>query len=105
MSNELSGTVNGPAVQAGSIRDVHIHQPAASTPVPRQLPPPAPHFTSRADALARLDGLLDRGGRLLVALIGPGGVGKTALALGRRSSGACWPYCCITPEKTFGSRR
>ncbi|GAA2578471.1 tetratricopeptide repeat protein [Dactylosporangium fulvum] len=80
VSNDLSGTVLGPAVQAGSIRDVHIHQPTTSAPVPRQLPPPAANFTSRADTLAHLDALIEEG-RTFVVLTGPGGVGKTALAL------------------------
>jgi tetratricopeptide (TPR) repeat protein len=80
-SNELPGTVFGPAVQAGSIRDVHFHRTEHESPVPRQLPPAAPHFISRAGELAQLDALLDNGRPRLAVLTGPGGVGKTALAL------------------------
>ncbi|MFI5911401.1 ATP-binding protein [Dactylosporangium sp. NPDC051541] len=81
-TNDLSGSIHGPAVQAGTIRDVHIHQPANPATVPRQLPAPTATFTGRTGLLAELDGLLlDGTGRTLVVLTGPGGVGKTALAL------------------------
>lgn len=80
-SNDLSGRVVGPVVQAGSIRDVHFHQTAHKPAAPRQLPPLAPHFTNRAGELAQLDALLDGDRAMLVVLTGPGGIGKTALAL------------------------
>ncbi len=76
--NELSGTVFGPTVQAGTIHGgVHVHEPAhAPTPVPHQLPPPPANFVSRLAELAELSGAGP-----LVVLSGPGGVGKTSLAL------------------------
>jgi hypothetical protein len=37
------------------------------------------HFFGRADELALLDSGLDRGGPSVVALVGPGGQGKTAI--------------------------
>jgi tetratricopeptide (TPR) repeat protein len=85
-TNELSGTVHGPTVQAGTIHgDVHFHT-AYPTPVPRLLPPAPPVLTGRSAEIARLDSLLD--GTLgddpqpaFAVLSGPGGVGKTALAL------------------------
>ncbi|WP_372672700.1 ATP-binding protein [Amycolatopsis kentuckyensis] len=55
--------------------------------VPRQLPPVATHFISRADQLAGLNALVaptTRGagsGASVAVIIGPGGVGKTALAV------------------------
>ncbi len=51
--------------------------------IPRQLPAPPPHFANRGDELSRLDSAPPRGGRApnLVVLTGPGGVGKSALAL------------------------
>ncbi|MEV4516066.1 tetratricopeptide repeat protein [Dactylosporangium sp. NPDC049525] len=80
--NDLSGTIHGPAVQAGSIHgDVYLAAPAAvPVSVPRQLLPASPHFTGRAAELAELDLLLERPGPHLVVLSGPGGVGKSALA-------------------------
>jgi tetratricopeptide (TPR) repeat protein len=82
-SNELSGTVVGPSVQAGAIHgDLHFHSvPAASMPVPRQLPAPPLHFTGRAEELSRLDELLKRRLSRIVILTGTGGVGKTALSV------------------------
>jgi tetratricopeptide (TPR) repeat protein len=83
--NELSGTVIGPSVQAGTIHgDVHLHGiPEPPPPVPRQLPPAPAHFTGRDAELAALDDLLgppSTAGTVAV-LSGTGGIGKTALAL------------------------
>jgi DNA-binding SARP family transcriptional activator len=61
-----------------------VEPPAEATPVPRQLPAAARHFTGRADELKALDDILDRpGGSTVVisAIDGTGGIGKTALAL------------------------
>jgi tetratricopeptide (TPR) repeat protein len=78
-SNELSGTVVGPSVQAGTIHgDVHLHDSPQRPPVPRQLLAPSPYFTNRSNELRQLDELLGRSA--LVVLSGPAGVGKTALA-------------------------
>ncbi|MEU5874036.1 BTAD domain-containing putative transcriptional regulator [Glycomyces sp. NPDC047369] len=54
---------------------------APRVPVPRQLPAASAHFTGRATELAALDGLLADGGEAVAVLSGPGGIGKTALAL------------------------
>ena len=82
-SNELSGTVLGPSVQAGTVHgDVHIHEVAdGRVPVPRQLLAAPPRLVGRRVELARLDGLLDPDGARIGVLTGPGGVGKTALAM------------------------
>ncbi|MEU4250494.1 tetratricopeptide repeat protein [Amycolatopsis sp. NPDC026612] len=89
VTNELSGTVAGSVVQAGSIRQL-VLSPAAprqALPVPRQLPPAVRDFAGRDDQLARLDDLLlahdeNRPGALVIsALDGTAGVGKTALAV------------------------
>ncbi|MGI5237284.1 ATP-binding protein [Dactylosporangium sp. CA-139066] len=79
--NDLSGTVVGPMVQAGSIRAVHFHQALPRSPAPRQLPAPAPYFTSRIMELAQLDAVFDRDNMTFAVLTGPGGIGKSALAL------------------------
>jgi DNA-binding SARP family transcriptional activator len=55
-------------------------------PPPRQLPPPAPHFTGRAEQLKELSELLDQtagpGATAAVSVIaGTAGVGKTSLAV------------------------
>lgn len=74
-------------MQAGEIHgDVHFHQSnVAGIPlVPRQLRPPPAHFTGRERELAELDqiaGVRERDGPALLVISGPGGVGKSALAL------------------------
>lgn len=51
--------------------------------IPQQLPAPPPHFANRTAELSQLDSAPPRGSRApnLVVLTGPGGVGKSALAL------------------------
>ncbi|MEV0127118.1 NB-ARC domain-containing protein [Dactylosporangium sp. NPDC050688] len=80
--NDLSGTVHGPAVQAGNVYgDVYLAAPAAAPAAAvRQLLPATPHFTGRAAERRALDLVLQRPGPHLVVLSGPGGVGKSALA-------------------------
>ncbi|MGZ3145705.1 ATP-binding protein [Lentzea chajnantorensis] len=73
MRNVMSGSA-GQVVQAGQIGVVHVHG-GRSAPVPFQLPPAPRCFVSRAHELASLDGWP------LLVLSGPGGVGKTSLAL------------------------
>lgn len=55
----------------------------ARLPVPRQLPPEAADFTGRVDLVRELVDVLTsrRTGPVVVALVGPGGVGKSALAV------------------------
>ncbi|NVI92984.1 tetratricopeptide repeat protein [Actinomadura sp. BRA 177] len=79
-TNELTGRIAGSSVQAGSIAGgVHITAPgAAPLPVPAQLPPPG-LFANRRGELERLAGLAEHPGPIV--LTGPGGVGKTTLAL------------------------
>ena len=87
-ANALSGTVAGHAVQAGAVYgNIHFHGPAdrPAHPTPRQLLSPPAHFTDRAAELAQIDGIVAAASGSerppLVVLSGPGGVGKTALAL------------------------
>ncbi|NUT49900.1 MAG: hypothetical protein HOV94_21700 [Saccharothrix sp.] len=80
--NELSGSVIGDVVQAGAVHgDIHFHGNPVRRPVPRQLLGAPAHFTDRAAELAELDSIAAQDGRALALLHGPGGVGKTALAL------------------------
>src|SRR5579875_2831905 len=86
LRNEVSGTVEGPAVQAQSIYGgVHFEAAMAPPlPPPAQLPPPPAAFTGRTLELAALDGhaAAQEPGRVgLLVITGAGGVGKTALAL------------------------
>lgn len=90
----MSGIVAGHSVQAGAVHGgVHFHvaPTGVHTPTPRELPPPPAEFTGRDAELARLDEIMGTprqdGTPALVILSGPGGVGKTALALqwGHRS--------------------
>jgi hypothetical protein len=86
--NTITGTVSGPSLQAAVVHgDVHLHQVASAEPVlvPHQLMSPPDSFTNRVSELVALDeALSDVGERLgpaMVLLCGPGGVGKTALAM------------------------
>ncbi|XVS65690.1 NB-ARC domain-containing protein [Actinosynnema sp. CA-299493] len=80
--NDLSGSVVGGVVQADAVHGgVHFHGIPAPRTVPRQLLGAPAHFTDRAAELAELDSIAAQGGRALALLHGPGGVGKTALAL------------------------
>jgi hypothetical protein len=84
-ANELGGTVGGHAVQARSIHgDVYIgtHE-GPGTPRPRQLPLSPAHFTDRADPVAMITQAAGQGGTgcAIIVVSGPGGAGKTAVAL------------------------
>lgn len=85
-SNTVSGTVEGPVVQARVIQgDVHVHHTAVAQVVPRQLPPAPAYFAERHVETGLLDRfMIDEESAerpRLVALTGPGGAGKTATAL------------------------
>lgn len=58
-------------------------QPEPRFAVPKQLPPDAADFTGRAGLVRELVGVLttERSGPVVAALVGPGGVGKSALAV------------------------
>ncbi|WP_146060460.1 tetratricopeptide repeat protein [Amycolatopsis sp. CA-128772] len=121
--NSLGGDAAGVVVQAGTITgDVWIAgpRPPEPAPVPHQLPAAPSHFTSRDDELAALDDVAgeDTGGRpALAVLVGPGGVGKTALAVtwgGRRAAGypdgqlyadlrGFSPGTAVLPEEALGA--
>ncbi|MFJ8963871.1 tetratricopeptide repeat protein [Lentzea sp. NPDC102401] len=82
VENTVSGTSHGNVVQAGSIGTVHVHSASPGNPVPQQLPPAPKVFVSRAGELTELDRWHEREDhQLLVVVSGPGGVGKTSLAL------------------------
>ncbi|MEU9121017.1 tetratricopeptide repeat protein [Streptomyces sp. NPDC048506] len=82
-SNDLSGSVHGPVVQAGHVGQVHL-----APPVPTALaglPPAVPEFTGRDEALHTVTAALrpdaDAAPLVVSTLAGTAGVGKTALAL------------------------
>ncbi|MFD9796601.1 BTAD domain-containing putative transcriptional regulator [Streptomyces sp. NPDC059070] len=84
-----SPAVSGrPPACSASPGDEEPHVPTADVaryqhPTPAQLPAPAADFTARAAEVERLTAVLDPGSphAVVAALSGPGGVGKTALAL------------------------
>jgi tetratricopeptide (TPR) repeat protein len=78
----MSGAVTGPVIQATTIDQIHLHAGSAF-PAPSQLLPAPPFFTAREHELSSLDAwLVNSRDRTVVAVVtGPGGVGKTALAL------------------------
>ncbi|HEU5160754.1 MAG TPA: tetratricopeptide repeat protein [Streptosporangiaceae bacterium] len=85
-ANEISGTVVGQSVQAGSIHGGIQFNIASGVPLPTpaQLPVPG-FFVGREQELADLRRLTQQGSdqdrTRLVVISGPGGVGKTTLAL------------------------
>ncbi|MEU7041603.1 NB-ARC domain-containing protein [Streptomyces varsoviensis] len=84
--NEVSGTVHGPAVQAGTVHGgIHIHTEAAAGGRPPWQLPPSGRITDRAAELNTLERYRARSGQggnpTLAAVSGLGGVGKTAVAL------------------------
>lgn len=88
VQNEVSGTVAGPVVQAGTIHGgIHIHPKSHDHVVPRQLPAaPGRVFIGRAAELdtltAALDSTGDEGSTMVISAIGGmGGIGKTWLAV------------------------
>ncbi|MEU5870911.1 BTAD domain-containing putative transcriptional regulator [Glycomyces sp. NPDC047369] len=56
-------------------------EPEPHQATPQQLPAAAAHFTGRTAELAELDALLAADGPPVAAISGPGGIGKSALAL------------------------
>jgi tetratricopeptide (TPR) repeat protein len=82
--NVVRGVVSGTVVQAATVEGgVHVHTEAAPVemPVPRQLLPAPGWFADRSREFRELNRLLDDGGHRTGVVCGPGGVGKTALAL------------------------
>ncbi|CAD5945269.1 MULTISPECIES: ATP-binding protein [Streptomyces] len=86
-NNDLSGTVHGFVVQAGSVRGgIHVSGGAAreEVPPPWQLPPSV-RITDRTEELRALEvhrcRAAEDGHPTLAAVSGLGGVGKTAVAL------------------------
>jgi predicted ATPase len=56
-------------------------EPSATSHIPAQLPPQPTRLIDREDELALLRSLLSQGDVRLLTLTGPGGVGKTRLAI------------------------
>jgi len=80
--NTLSGGVSGNVVQAGTVGEVHIHAHPRAVTVPSQLPAAPARFAGREHELRDLSEWRSAAsGQLLTVISGPGGVGKTALAL------------------------
>lgn len=77
----MSGTTHGPVVQAGRIDEVHVHHHEPAPVIPRQLPPAPRLFAGRRRELADLDRWFAAEEALVAVVSGPGGVGKTSLAL------------------------
>lgn len=85
MTNEMHASSTGPVVQARDISGgLHLLAPAVQPArMPAQLPSPGT-FVNRRRELAVLERIVAEpatGGPRLVVLTGPGGVGKTSLAL------------------------
>ncbi len=78
IANQIAGNVTGPVTTA-----VHFHSGSREQAViPAQLPAPPPYFTGRDGQLLQLaQSRAVEEQRSLMVITGPGGVGKTALAL------------------------
>ena len=83
VSNELSGSVTGNVVQAGSIGSVTLVTPPPPPRTPWQVPGQSPGFVDREvevnRVLALLDGAADPSSSAMILLSGPPGVGKSEL--------------------------
>jgi tetratricopeptide (TPR) repeat protein len=81
VANSVDGTVTGPVVQAGTVHAVYLH--AQRNPVtPAQLPAAPTVLACRERELAELAAFRAESTQLPLAILsGPGGIGKTALAL------------------------
>ncbi|WP_424186415.1 hypothetical protein ACOBQX_01015 [Actinokineospora sp. G85] len=82
--NRVEGT-SGKMVQVGGSLHGGVHFHAGATlvlPPPDLVPRPSPHFTNQVTALAAADGAFDAvsGGRCVLVLTGPPGVGKREAA-------------------------
>lgn len=80
-----------------------LAQPEKSQPVPRALPhnlPPQPTpFIGREEELAALDALLADPEKRLICIVGPGGMGKTRLALAAAEAQAA--HATVFPHGVF----
>jgi tetratricopeptide (TPR) repeat protein len=83
VTNDLSGHVTGPVVQARDIDTVHFHLPPPPTPPrPAQLPRQRTRvFVDRDDATTWLTRTHTANRTDLVVVSGPAGIGKTTLVL------------------------
>ncbi|MEU3572982.1 tetratricopeptide repeat protein [Kitasatospora sp. NPDC036755] len=82
-SNRITGSRSGPVVQAGQVRDIHVHPAAPPRPAPRQLAAITRVFTDRERDVAALDGLLTglpEDTAPVIVITGAGGIGKRTLA-------------------------
>ncbi|MDX3024957.1 hypothetical protein [Streptomyces acidiscabies] len=80
----VGGTQLGPVIQTDAVHGgIHLHAPPAPPPVPRELMPVPASFTDRTADIesltAQVGGLPDQAVRV-VAITGPGGIGKSVLA-------------------------
>ncbi|MFC4035783.1 regulator [Streptomyces polygonati] len=82
--NELvDGVAYGPSIQAGTVQAVHFHGAQVLPPTPRELPATPQVWVDREDDLHQLiQACCGEGeGIHCVAISGPGGIGKSALAI------------------------
>jgi tetratricopeptide (TPR) repeat protein len=81
--NVLAGDPSGPVVQAGSIRELHVHVPQVKATIPRGLERASRRLINRAQELEVLDRIGEEAdeaaGPIIVVLSGMHGVGKTAV--------------------------
>ncbi|MBB5082421.1 AfsR/SARP family transcriptional regulator [Nonomuraea endophytica] len=81
IAHESAGSQGGRPVTAGEVGPDGADPQGSRDPVPRQLPRALIGFVGRAGELARLTELVAERGHPLVAISGPPGIGKSALAL------------------------
>jgi tetratricopeptide (TPR) repeat protein len=81
--NVLAGDPSGPVVQAGSIRELHVHVPQVMATIPRGLEGASRRLVNREAELEVLDLIGEEAtgaaGPIIVVLSGMHGVGKTAV--------------------------
>lgn len=79
--NQVTGGTVERLINIAKAEAVHIYQQRLPLPIPQQLPADLADFTNREENIERIGAMLASDRPATVAISGPGGVGKTSLAI------------------------